>query len=369
MAGRAPRGPWSDVPEARWSDWRWQQRHRVRTLAGLERIVRLTDAERRAFEASSDRFRVAVTPYYAALMDPEDPRCPIRQQVVPQPGELEPDPSDLEDPLGEEAYAPVPGITHRYPDRALLYATHNCPVYCRHCTRKRKVSDPASAASRQQLEQALDYVRRTETIRDVLVSGGDPMSLSDDRLEALLAELADVPHVEVVRLCTRNPVTLPFRFTDELLARLRRHQPIHVHTHFNHPRECTPEAARCLRALADAGLPVANQMVLLSGINDAVQPVAEVNRWLLRQRARPYYLFQGDLAEGVSHYRTPVEAGLEILRELRGRVSGMAIPHFVVDTPGGGGKVPLVPDYVERWDAERLVVRNHRGDRYEYPAR
>ena len=245
-----------------------------------------------------------------------------------------------------------------------------CPsaVTACHCTRKRKVSNPTSAASRDQLAQGLEYIAGHPEIRDVLVSGGDPLSLSDGRLEEVMAGLAAIPHLEVVRLCTRNPVTLPFRLTDELLQRLRPYQPILVHTHFNHPRECTPEAARCLRQLADAGFSVANQMVLLRGVNDDPVAVREVNHWLLRQRCRPYYLFQADLAEGVAHFRTPIEAGLNILRALRGHTSGMAVPHYVIDAPGGGGKVPLVPDQVRGYEDGEVLLESYRGDIYRYPA-
>jgi lysine 2,3-aminomutase len=369
VTGRSPRGAWGDVSDQDWTDWRWQQRNRVRTLEELEGVVSLTEAERAAFAACDARFKMAITPYYAALMDPDDPECPVRRQAVPDPAELVPTAVDLADPLGEEAHMPVPGLTHRYPDRALLYVTHNCPVYCRHCTRKRKVGDPSSAASHQQLDAAFAYLADHPEVRDVLVSGGDPMSLSDARLVSILERLRAIPHVEVIRLCTRNPVTLPQRFTSDLLERLAPYQPLFVHTHFNHPAECTPEAARCLRALADAGLNVANQMVLLKGINDDVEVVRTVNLWLLRQRCRPYYLFQGDLADGIAHFRTPLQTGLDIIKGLRGFSSGMAVPHFVIDAPGGGGKVPLLPDYVVRQDDEHIVVRSYAGDEYTYPIR
>jgi lysine 2,3-aminomutase len=367
VRGDSPRGPWTGVPEAEWTDWRWQQRHRLTTLADLEAVVELTPSERRAFALCSDKFRVAVTPYYAALMDPRDPECPIRRQAIPRPEELEIGPEDLLDPLGEERFMPVPGLTHRYPDRALLYVTHHCPVYCRHCTRKRKVSDPTSTMSRTQLEDAVAYLAAHAQIRDVLVSGGDPLTLSDDRLVAILEALTAIPHIEVIRLCTRNPVTLPFRLTDALLDRMAPSQPLLVHTQFNHPAECTPEAARCLRRLADRGFSTANQMVLLRGINDDAETVREVNHWLLRQRCRPYYLFQADLAEGVSHFRTPLETGVEIIRALRGHTSGMAVPHFVIDAPGGGGKIPLVPDYEIERTATELVFENYEGETYRYP--
>jgi len=367
VAGDSSRGAWSDVPEEQWSDWRWQQRNRITSLDGLESVIQVTDEERRGWFASQGAFRMAITPYYAALMDPEDPRCPIRRQAVPHADEMVPDPFALADPLGEERYMPVPGLTHRYPDRVLLYVTHNCPVYCRHCTRKRKVSDPGSAANRRQLDAGIQYIREHDEVRDVLVSGGDPLSLSDDRLVDIISQLAASPHLELIRLCTRNPVTLPQRITDALLERLRPYHPLLVHTHFNHPAECTPEAARCLRRLADAGFSTANQMVLLQGVNDDPEVVREVNHWLLRQRCRPYYLFQADLAEGISHFRTPVQTGVDILKALRGHTSGMAVPHYVIDAPGGGGKVALVPDSLRGVEGEELVLENYQGELYRYP--
>jgi lysine 2,3-aminomutase len=369
VEGASPRGIWADVPDALWNDWRWQQRNRLRTVDDVARIVHLTDGERRAIAATAGAFRMALTPYYAALMHPDDATCPVRRQAIPSEEELVRQPEDLDDPLGEERFMPVPGITHRYPDRVLFYVTHNCPVYCRHCTRKRKVSDPTSAAPHDQLAAGLGYIAAHPEVRDVLVSGGDPMTLSDERLDQLFGALRAIPHVEVIRLCTRNPVTLPQRFTPETIAMLAKHHPIFVHTHFNHPRECTPEAARTLRALADRGLNCANQMVLLRGVNDRAEVVRETNVWLLRQRCRPYYLFQADLAAGISHFRVPVERGLEIMRALRGPVSGMAVPTYVIDAPGGGGKIPMVPDYVESRDEAQVVFRNWQGERYRYPSR
>jgi lysine 2,3-aminomutase len=368
VMGSSPRGPWADVPDASWTDWRWQQRERIRTADALARVVRLSSEEREACERAAEWFRMAITPYYAALMDPEDPKCPVRRQAVPSLAELTSGPWDLQDPLGEEASMPVPGLTHRYPDRVLWYVTHNCPVYCRHCTRKRKVSNPASQLSQDEFGRGLAYLASHPEVKDVLVSGGDPMTLGDDRLVGLLERVRAIPHVEVIRLCTRNPVTLPFRFTPELVARLVPLGPIYLQTHFNHPRECTPEAARCLRMLALGGLVTSNQMVLLAGINDDPTVVRDTNRWLLRQRCRPYYLFQADLAKGVSHFRTPVESGLAIIRALRGHVSGLAIPHYVIDAPGGGGKVPLVPDYQMRKEGARWRFLNYLGEPYEYPA-
>ena len=368
VTGASPRGPWAGVPDADWCDWRWQLRHRLTSPGDLARVVTLTAAEREVFAAAAARFRVGVTPYYAALMDPADPSCPIRRQTIPLPGELEPDPFALTDPLGEEPASPVPGLVHRYPDRALLYLTHLCPVYCRHCTRRRKVSDPASGLARGQLDRALAYLRAHTEIRDVLLSGGDPLTLSDARLLDTLRALRAIGHVEILRVCTRAPVTLPQRLTPALLAGLATLQPLFVHTHFNSPRECTPEAARGLRALADAGLWTANQMVLLRGVDDDAAVVRRVNHWLLRQRCRTYYLLQADLAEGTAHLRTPVQAGLDILRALRGHTSGMAVPQLVIDLPGGAGKVALLPDDLVERRQDRIVLRSWAGRLVEYPA-
>ncbi len=361
-----PRGPWKDVPDALWNDWHWQQRERVTRLDQLERVVRLTEDERRAVVETDAEFHMGITPYYAALMDPEDPTCPIRLQSVPTMGELQIAPADLEDPLAEERDMPVPGITHRYPDRVLFYTTHNCPVYCRHCTRKRKVSDPTSAAAKAQVEAGLAYIERHPEIRDVVVSGGDPLSLSDERLDYVLGRLRAIPHVEIFRLGTRNLVTLPQRVTDDFVRMLRRHHPVYVNTHFNHPKECTAEAFEAARRLADAGCVLGNQMVLLKGVNDDPDIVKELNHKLLLMRIRPYYIYQCDLARGISHFRTPVEAGIRILEHLRGHTSGLAVPYFVVDAPNGGGKIPVNPDYVVQHEGKRWVFRNYAGKEYEY---
>ncbi|HUL60176.1 MAG TPA: KamA family radical SAM protein, partial [Anaeromyxobacteraceae bacterium] len=305
-------------------------------------------------------------PYYAALMDPDDPACPIRLQSVPTMGELQIAAADLEDPLAEERDMPVPGITHRYPDRVLFYTTHNCPVYCRHCTRKRKVSDPTSAAAKAQVEAGLAYIAKHPEIRDVVISGGDPLSLSDDRLDYILGRLRAIPHVEIFRLGTRNLVTLPQRVTEDFARMLRAHHPVFVNTHFNHPKECTAEAFEAARRLADAGCVIGNQMVLLKGVNDDPAVVKELNHKLLLMRIRPYYIYQCDLARGISHFRTPVEAGIRIIEHLRGHTSGLAVPQFVVDAPQGGGKIPVNPDYVVRHEGKRWVLRNYAGKEYEY---
>lgn len=365
MTNRSRRHPvWSSVCDADWADWHWQQRHRVTTLARLRELVDVSEDEVRGIEARAGVFPFAVTPYYLSLF--EGPDCPVRRQALPHVDELVTTPWDLDDPLAEDEHSPVPILTHRYPDRALLYVTHHCAVYCRHCTRQRKVGDASSAPSKAMFEAAYDYLRQTPAVRDVLVSGGDPLSLSDTRLVDIVARLRAIESIEVIRLCTRNPVTLPMRVTDALLEALRPYHPIYVSTHFNHPRECTPEAGDALVRLADAGFNVGNQMVLLRGINDRAQTVETLNRWLVKHRCRPYYMLQCDPVSGTAHLRTPVDAGVEILDALRGRVSGLAIPQLVVDLPGGGGKVTLVPERQLRRDGARRVFRNADGGEFTY---
>jgi lysine 2,3-aminomutase len=361
-----PRGSWKDVPDDLWNDWHWQQRERVTRLDQLERVIRVTEEESRAAVETESEFRMGITPYYAALMDPDDPSCPIRLQSVPTMGEAFFSPADLEDPLAEERDMPTPGITHRYPDRVLFYTTHNCPVYCRHCTRKRKVADPTSAAAKKQIEDSLAYIEKHGEIRDVVISGGDPLSLSDERLDYILGRLRAIPHVEIFRLGTRNLVTLPQRVTDDFVRMLREHHPVYVNTHFNHPKECTAEAFEAARRIADTGCPIGNQMVLLKGVNDEPAVVKELNHRLLLMRIRPYYIYQCDLARGISHFRTPVEAGIRIIEALRGHTSGLAVPQFVVDAPLGGGKIPVNPNYVVRHEGKKWVLRNYAGKEYEY---
>ncbi len=358
---------WAQIPDDLWNSWIWQQQNRVRTMDKLKDVIDVTDDEQMAFDKSTELFNMAVTPYYAALMDPKDPDCPIRLQSVPKMGELEIAPGELEDPLAEERDMPVPGITHRYPDRVLFYTTHHCPVFCRHCTRKRKVADPTSAAQKDQIDQGLEYIRKTPSVRDVVISGGDPLSNSDERLDYIMGSLRKIPHVEVFRLGTRNLVTLPHRVTDDFVAMVKKHRPVYVHTHFNHPKECTSEAFEACAKLADAGCPINNQMVLMRGINDDPQVVKRLNHLLLMMRVRPYYIFQCDMSQGISHFRTPIEVGINIIENLRGHTSGMAVPHFVIDAPGGGGKIPLLPQYVKSMDREKIIVRNYAKKEYTYP--
>lgn len=373
QAKRFPHAPrerfaemFDDYSEEKFGDWKWQQRRRFKRMDQLEKLINVSDDERTAFEKSDEMFHMGITPYYASLMDPDDPTCPIRLQSVPQLGELDVLETDLEDPLGEEKDMPVPGITHRYPDRVLFYTTHNCPVYCRHCTRKRKVADPTTAADKDQIELSLAYVEKHPEVRDIVFSGGDPLSLSDDRIDYILGRLRALPHVEMFRMGTRNLVTLPQRVTDDFCKMLRKHQPVFVNTHFNHPKECTAEAVEACRKLADAGCVLGNQMVLLKGVNDDWRIVKELNHRLLLMRVRPYYIYQCDLAQGISHFRTPVEVGLNIIENLRGHTSGLAVPTFVIDGPGGGGKIPLQPNYVVKHEGKKWQLRNYAQEQCTY---
>ncbi|MBI2606356.1 MAG: KamA family radical SAM protein [Deltaproteobacteria bacterium] len=362
----AGKGIWKDVADEQWGSWIWQQQQRIKSMEQLDKAIKVTDEERLAFEKSNEMFHMGITPYYATLMDPEDPNCPVRLQAVPKIGELTILPTDLEDPLAEERDMPVPGITHRYPDRVLFYTTHNCPVYCRHCTRKRKVSDPSSASQLAQLESGLKYIEEHKEVRDVVISGGDPLSLSDDRLEYILSRLRACDHVDIFRIGTRNLVTLPFRVTDNFVKIVRKYHPVYVNTHFNHPKECTREAFDVAARLADAGCTIGNQTVLLKGVNDNPAVMKELMHKLLLMRIRPYYIYQCDLSQGISHFRTPVETGIDIIESLRGHTSGLAVPHYVIDAPGGGGKIPVMPNYVVHHEGKKWVLRNYKKKEYTY---
>ena len=341
-----------------WQDWRWHMQQRVRSVADLARYVRPDPDEARAIEALAARFRFVITPYYASLMDPDDADCPIRRQVVPRSAELD-DPHGLADPLDEVTHSPVKNVIRVYEDRIAFCVNNECALYCRYCLRKRMVGDEDWAMRRRELEVGLDWIRSTKEIRDVLLTGGDPLVFSDDRLDWLLTRLREIPHVEIVRLGTRLPVTLPFRVTPELCRMLERHHPIWLNTHFNHPRELTPEAAAACDRLSRVGIPVGNQSVLLRGINDDVATMKALCEGLVRMRVRPYYCYQAQLLEGTRHFRVPVERGLEIFRALRGRTSGYAIPLYVLDTPHG--KVPLTHPYLNGREGDHVVVESHDG--------
>jgi lysine 2,3-aminomutase len=346
-----PRPP-AVAPE-QWTDWVWQMQERVRSAGDLARFLRPHPDEVRAIAALGDRFRFVITPYYASLMDPDDPECPIRRQVVPRLAELG-DPHGVADPLDEVAHSPVKNVIRVYRDRIAFCVNNECALYCRFCLRKRMVGDEDWIMKKRELEAALDWIRATPEIRDVLLTGGDPLVFSDDKLEWLLAGLREIPHVEIVRLGTRLPVTLPFRVTDALCRVLERFHPIWVNTHFNHPRELTPEAAEACDRLTRAGVPVGNQSVLLRGINDDERTLQELCEGLVRMRVRPYYCYQAQLLEGTAHFRVPIERGIELFRRLRGRTSGFAIPLYVLDTPYG--KVPLGHSWVRGREGDFVVV-------------
>jgi len=352
------------VDPADWRDWTWQMRHRVRDTQALAGTVHPTEDERRAVSALADRFRFVITPYYASLMDPDDPECPIRRQVVPRTAELD-DPLGLPDPLEEVQHSPVKNVVRVYPDRIAFCVNNECALYCRYCLRKRMVGDEDWTMRRRELEAGLDWIRRTPAIRDVLLTGGDPLVFSDGRLEWLLRELRAIPHVEVLRLGTRLPVTLPYRVTDDLCRMLERYHPLWVNTHFNHPRECTDAAAEACDRLLRAGIPLGNQSVLLRGINDDPATMKELCETLVRMRVRPYYCYQAQTLEGTAHFRVPIEEGLELFRAMRGRTSGFAIPQYVLDTPYG--KVPLQHPYARGREGDHYVVESYDGRIWKEP--
>jgi lysine 2,3-aminomutase len=356
------RSPWRDVPMESWRDWQWQMRNRISSAAELGRVLSITPREQRTIERALDRFRFAIPPYYASLMDPDDPECPIRLQSVPGQGELLLGSFDIEDPLNEEGDAVAPGMTHRYPDRVLWVVMDECAMLCRHCTRKRKVGERFGGIAEDAVEVGIRYLREHPEVRDVLLSGGDPFLLSDQRIESLLERLrAEAPSVEIIRFGTRVPVTMPQRITPALVDVLRSHHPIWVNTHFNHPREFTEESKAAVARLADAGIPLGNQTVLLRGVNDCWALMRELMHRLTANRIRPYYIYQCDLAEGLEHFRTTVAKGIEIMEHLRGHISGLAVPTFVVDAPGGGGKIPVHPNYVVSQHEHKFVLRNFEG--------
>lgn len=357
-----------DVPAAKWNDWSWQLRERFRDLAGLERIVNLSASERGTIERIGGRLPVGITPYYAALMDPEDPSEPIRSTMIPVGGELVRGYGEAEDPLGEDADSPVPGLVHRYPDRVLFLVTNFCATYCRYCTRARVVGHTGEFHfNRAQHQKAIDYVAAHPEIRDVLISGGDPLTLGDSHLEWLLSSLRAIPHVEFLRIGTKVPAVLPMRVTPKLASILRQFHPLWMSIHFQHPDEVTPEVAEACGRLADAGIPLGSQTVLLKGVNDDIETMRELVHRLLRIRVRPYYLYQCDPISGSEHLRTPVSKGLEIIAGLRGHTTGYASPTFVVDGPGGAGKIALAPDMVVGREGNDLLLRNYAGEISRYP--
>ncbi|MCO6437181.1 MAG: KamA family radical SAM protein [Phycisphaerae bacterium] len=357
-------------PEAtieEWSDWRWQLRKRIRELDGLERIFSLSTDEHSAVEALGGRLPVGITPYYAALIDRSDADDPLRRTMIPLPGEFITGPGEADDPLAEDAYMPVPGLVHRYPDRVLFLVTNFCATYCRYCTRARLVGQTGEYHfNARQYEEGIEYIRSHPQIRDVLLSGGDPLTMSDDRIEWILSRLHDIQHVEFLRIGSKIPVVLPQRITPALCNMLRRYHPFWLSIHFMHPSEITPEVARACGRLADAGIPLGAQIVLTRGVNDDVDTMKRLVLGLLRIRVRPYYIYQCDPIAGSAHLRTPIEKGLEIVSGLRGYVTGYAVPTFVVDAPGGGGKIPIYPETLAGRDGEFVVLRNYEGKTFRY---
>ncbi len=357
----------SGVTPEEWSDHRWQLRNRVTSLAGLEQHLVLTPEERAGTILTGTKLSTAITPHFFNLIDREDPDCPIRRQVVPRIEESLDDPGEMSDPCGEDSHMPVPGLVHRYPDRVLFLVTDRCASYCRYCTRSRVVSGAGEQQLETEFEAAFRYLQNHPEVRDVLLSGGDPLLLSDQRLEFFLSRLRAIPHIEFIRIGSRIPIFLPQRITPELCTMLAKYHPLWMSVHTNHPRELTIEVKHALERLVNAGIPLGNQSVLLRGVNDSVDIQKALVHKLLMCRVRPYYLYQCDLIKGSSHLRTSVATGLEIIEGLRGHTTGYAIPQYVIDAPGGGGKVPINPDYMLDRDAARTTIRNYEGEVFHYP--
>ncbi len=351
-----------------WNSWEWQVRNSFTDFAGLQKILSLSEEEYRAFENNHQHLPLRITPYYAALLDPQNPLQSLRRSVVPVMAEQFTAPWESNDPLGESTHCRVPGLIHRYPDRVLFLVTGFCSSYCRYCTRSRLVGEnKKNQLNQSHWEKALAYIQSTPTVRDVLLSGGDPLTLSDRKIGYLLDRLRQIPHVEVVRIGTKVPVVLPQRITPELVRVLKKHPALWMSIHFTHPDEITPEVSAACRRLSDTGIPLGSQTVLLKGINDSVDTMKKLVHGLMKIRVRPYYLYQCDPIAGSSHFRTPVEKGLEIIQGLRGHTSGYAVPHYVIDAPGGGGKIPLLPEYFVGQEGDEVVLRNYEGKLYRYP--
>lgn len=350
-----------DATDEQWNDWKWQVKNRIETLEDLKKYITLTPAEEEGVKKTLSTLRMAITPYYLSLIDPNDPNDPVRRQCIPTEAETHQVKADLLDPLHEDEDSPAPGLTHRYPDRVLFLITDMCSMYCRHCTRRRFAGQTDNECSNDRIEKALEYIEKTECVRDVLLSGGDALMVSDKKLEYIISRLRQIPHVEIVRLGTRTPVVCPQRITPELCDILKKYHPVWINTHFNHPNEVTAESKRACEMLADAGVPLGNQSVLLRGVNDCVYVMKNLVHELVKMRVRPYYIYQCDLSMGLEHFRTPVSKGIEIIEGLRGHTSGFCIPTFVVDAPGGGGKTPVMPQYVISQAPGKVVLRNFEG--------
>ena len=350
-----------EVTDEQWNDWKWQVKNRIETLEDLKKCITLTPDEEEGIRQSLKTLRMAITPYYLSLINLENPECSIRKQAIPTIAELYRSEADLLDPLHEDEDSPVPGLTHRYPDRVLLLITDQCSMYCRHCTRRRFAGQHDGESSSERIDKAIEYIAKTPQVRDVLLSGGDALLVSDAKLESIIQRLRAIPHVEIIRIGTRVPVVCPQRITPELVNMLKKYHPIWVNTHFNHANEITPESRKACALMADAGIPLGNQSVLLRGVNDCPQIMKRLVYELVKMRVRPYYIYQCDLSMGLEHFRTPVSKGIEIIENLRGHISGYAVPTFVVDAPGGGGKIPVMPTYLISESPYRVVLRNFEG--------
>lgn len=350
-----------NVSDEDWNDWHWQMQHRIRFAEDLRKYLSLSNQETEEIKGILAKFRMSITPYYLCLIDPDDPNCPIRKQAVPSENETYISKYDMEDPLAEDTDSPVPGLTHRYPDRVLFLITDMCSMYCRHCTRRRFAGHHDKAMPKQNIDLAIEYIAEHKEVRDVLLSGGDALLVSDDILENIIKRLREIEHVEIIRIGTRTPVVLPQRITNDLVNMLKKYHPIWLNTHFNHYKEITTESKAAIDRLADAGIPLGNQSVLLKGINDSVSIMKKLVQSLAYIRVRPYYIYQCDLSLGIEHFRTPVSKGIEIIEGLRGHTSGYCVPTFVVDAPGGGGKIPVMPNYVISQAPGKVVLRNYEG--------
>ncbi len=352
---------YKDVSQEQWDDWKWQVRNRIVDVETLRKVIKLTEKEESDIREVLKKFRVGITPYYASLMDPNNSKDPVRMQAVPTIMETHESLADMDDPLSEDVDSPVDGLTHRYPDRVLFLITDQCSMYCRHCTRRRFAGQSDSGAPLSRIDAGIEYIRNTPQVRDVLLSGGDAFLVGDDRLEYIIKKLREIPHVEIIRIGTRTPVVMPQRITDDLVNMLKKYHPIWLNTHFNHPNEITPESTEACRKLADAGIPLGNQSVLLRGVNDCPHIMKDLVHKLVKIRVRPYYIYQCDLSMGIEHFRTKVSKGIEIIEALRGHTSGFAVPTFVVDAPGGGGKIPVMPQYLISQSPTKVVLRNYEG--------
>jgi len=352
---------WKNVTDGQWNNWKWQMSNRITSLSELEQVINLTEEEKNGIRQSLEELRMAITPHYSTLMDPDDSECPIRKQAVPTIYETYRSEHDMDDPLSEEKDSPVPGLTHRYPDRVLFLITDQCSMYCRHCTRRRFAGQNDKSLPRENIDLAIDYIRNTKAVRDVLLSGGDALCVSDSMLEYILKELRKIKHVDIIRIGTRTPVVMPQRITPELCSMIRKYHPVWLNTHFNHPKEITEESKKACGMLADAGIPLGNQTVLLRNVNDCPYIMKELFLELLKIRVRPYYMYQCDMSEGIEHFRTPVSTGIGIIELLRGHTSGLAVPTYVIDAPGGGGKIPVSPQYLISQNNDKVVLRNFEG--------